>query len=105
MNNIHLGSGWKNILCRRSAALPPSSVPSLRTEITGRQHSSVDQGQCVRGVRGAAFAARRPWFSRGGRLTLRITLQMILLGLLLCTVLAIGIVNFRSTRQTTHLLE
>ncbi|MBV9481254.1 MAG: zinc ribbon domain-containing protein [Acidobacteria bacterium] len=57
-------------------------------------------------IREAPFATLRSWASRGGRrFTLRLTLQMVLLGLLLCTALTIGIVNFRSTRQTTRLLQ
>ena len=39
------------------------------------------------------------------RVALRVTLQVILLGLLLTTVLAIGVVNYLSARRSTEVLE
>ena len=69
-------------------------------------HLGPAQGHRGDAVRGATPVPARSWLSRTGhRLTLRLTLQVAILGLLLCTVLAIGIVNFLSARHTTRLLE
>src|SRR4051812_49967579 len=53
-------------------------------------------------IAGARVAGRT---SRSRRVTLRLTLQVILLGLLLTTVFVIGIVNYLSARRTTDVLE
>ncbi|HZR99005.1 MAG TPA: hypothetical protein VFE37_09885, partial [Chloroflexota bacterium] len=56
-------------------------------------------GRAIAGAHAAGHTTRRH------RLALRVTLQAILLGLLLTTVLAIGIVNYLSARRTTDVLE
>src|SRR5438270_3770257 len=61
--------------------------------------------QAASSGRAITRAAEAHSATRSRRVALRVTLQVILLGLLLTTVLAIGVVNYLSARRSTEVLE
>src|SRR5437868_341153 len=61
--------------------------------------------QAASSGRAITRAAEAHSATRSRRVALRVTLQVILLGLLLITVLVIGVVNYLSASRTTDVLE